>query len=322
MYLCYTTDLPDAVHNHPVDKSEAYCKDDGAMVNFVDDGTNFVADEDPEVVTKAINQNYRSIEDWMNCNKLVINADKTHYIVAAGRRAAKLRKEVKLKAGDFQIEQSENQKLLGGIVSIDGKWNMLIRDHKYSIVKQINSRLNAMKMLVNGDSKTRLMVVSAVIQSKLQYLMPLWGGAPDYLLHALQVQQLKAARLVWGYESYYWSAEKLLSRCHWLSIKQQIFYSTSVLAHSIITTRTPYHIYTGLVHQGPQYYTRAATERDQFTRHHTWEAYGGHSSLVLGSFRCRAQRYYSSLPVSVRTGTIAAVKAKLRKYVKDNIPVR
>ena len=63
LYLCYTTDLPDAVHNHPVDKSEAYCKDDGAMVNFFDDGTNFVADEDPEVVTKAIHQNYRRIED-------------------------------------------------------------------------------------------------------------------------------------------------------------------------------------------------------------------------------------------------------------------
>ena len=152
--------------------------------------------------------------------------------------------------------------------------------------------------------------------------MPLWGGAPEYLLHALQVQQLKAARLVWGYESYYWSTEKLLTKCNWLSIKQQIFYSTSVLAHSIITTRTPYHIYTGLVHQGPQYNTRAAAERDQSTRYHTLEAYGGHSSLVLGSFRCRAQRYYSSLPVSVRTGTIAAVKAKLRKYVKDNIPVR
>ena len=66
-------------------------------------------------------------------------------------------------------------------------------------------QLNALKLLQNGDSKTKLMVATAVIQSKLQYLMPLWGGAPDYLLHELQVQQLKAARLVWGYGSFYWS---------------------------------------------------------------------------------------------------------------------
>ena len=72
----------------------------------------------------------------------------------------------------------------------------------------------------------------------------------------------------------------------------------------------------------PHYKTRAAAAVDQIARYHTWEAYGGHSSLVLGSFKCRTQRYYSSLPVSVRTGTIAAVKAKIRKYVKDNIPVR
>ena len=63
LYLCYTTDLPDAVHNHPVNNSEAYCKDDGAMVNFVDDGTSYVSDEDPQVVTEAMNQNYKRIEE-------------------------------------------------------------------------------------------------------------------------------------------------------------------------------------------------------------------------------------------------------------------
>ena len=322
LYLCYTTDLPDAVHNHPVNNSEAYCKDDGAMVNFVDDGTSYVSDEDPQLVTEAMNQNYKRIEEWMNCNKLVINADKTHYIVGAGRRSAQLRSEVKLKAGNFEIDQSGSQKLLGGIISNDGKWNLLIRDHKNSIIKQINSRINAMKMLSNGDSKTRLMVASAVIQSKLQYLMPLWGGAPDYLLNALQVQQLKAARLVWGYQSYYWSTEKLLNKCNWLYIKQQEFYSTTVLAHSIITRSSPYHIYTGLVHSRPLYNTRAAEAADDVTRYHTWEAYGGHSGLVLGSFKCRAQRYYSSLPVAVRTGSMAAVKVKLKKHAKENVPVR
>ena len=252
LYLCYTTDLPDAIHNHQVDPAKPYCEEDGAMINFVDDGTNYVANEDPKVVTEALNINYRRIESWMHSNKLVINADKTHYTVLAGRKAGRLRNEVKLQAGEYVIKQSEHEKLLGAIVANDGKWNMMIRDHKNSIIKQINSRINAIKMLENGDRKTKLMVATAVVQSKLQYLMPLWGGAPDYLLHGLQVQQLKAARLVWGYESYYWSTEKLLSKCNWLSIKQQVFYSTCVLAHSIVSTTSPYHIYTGLVHYGTQ----------------------------------------------------------------------
>ena len=166
------------------------------------------------------------------------------------------------------------------------------------------------------------MVATSILQSKLQYLMPLWGGAPEYLLRALQVQQLRAARLVWGYKSFYWSTEKLLSKCNWLSVKQQVFYSTCVLAHSIITTGAPYHIYTGLVHNRAHYQTRAAEAEGQVPRYHTWEAYGGHSSLTLGSFKCRAQRFYASLPVAVRTGSIAAVKVKLKKHVKDTVSIR
>ena len=322
LYLCYTTDLPDAIHDHNVNREEAYCIEDGAMVNFVDDGTNYIADKDPQVVSRKLCDNYKKIENWMHTNKLVINADKTHYIVAATRKTARLRDEVKLQAGGYTIKQSENQKLLGAVVANTAKWNMYIRDHKNSIIKQLNSRINALKMLQNGDSRTKLIVATAVVQSKLQYLMPLWGGAPDYLLQALQVQQLKAARLVWGYDSFYWSTEKLLNKCNWLSVKQQVYYSTCVLAHSIIRAASPYHIYSGLVHNRAPYNTRAAAAEGELVRYHTWEAYTGHSSLTLGSFRCRAQRCYSSLPVAVRTGSLVSVKAKIKKHVKQNVLVR
>jgi hypothetical protein len=322
LYLCYTTDLPDAIHEHQVDIEEAYCEEDGAMVNFVDDGTNYFANKDPQVVTTTLSKNYEKIESWMHTNKLVINADKTHYIVVAGKKTARLREEVILETGGYRIDQSESQKLLGAVVSNDGRWNNYVRDHKNSIIKQLNSRINAMKMLQSGDTKMKLMDATAVFQSKLQYLMPLWGGAPDYLLRALQVQQLKAARLVWGYNSFYWSTEKLLSKCNWLSVKQQVFYSTCVLAHSIITTKAPYHIYTGLVHTTAHYHTRAAAAEGQGLRYHTWEAYGGHTSLTLASFKCRAQRFYSSLPVAVRTGSMASVKVKIKKHVKETVPLR
>ena len=77
LYLCYTTDLPDAIHDHSVsvNSEEAYCTEDGAMVNFVDDGTNYVGDKDPQVVSKKLSDNYKKIETWMHTNKLVINAD-------------------------------------------------------------------------------------------------------------------------------------------------------------------------------------------------------------------------------------------------------
>ena len=41
--------------------------------------------------------------------------------------------------------------------------------------------------------------------SKLSYLIILWGGAKQYLLKALQVKQLAAARTVCGVASWRWS---------------------------------------------------------------------------------------------------------------------
>ena len=113
-----------------MDIAEAYCEEDGAMVNFVDDGTNYFGDKDPQVVTTILCKNYEKIESWMHTNKLVINADKTHYIVVAGKKTARLREEVILETGGYRIDQSESQKLLGAVVSNDGRWNAYIRDHK------------------------------------------------------------------------------------------------------------------------------------------------------------------------------------------------
>ena len=61
LYLCYTTDLPDAIHEHLVNPAEAYCEEDGAMVNFVDDGTNYVGNKDPQVVTKVLCETTRKL---------------------------------------------------------------------------------------------------------------------------------------------------------------------------------------------------------------------------------------------------------------------
>ena len=191
------------------------------MVNFVDDSTAHYGNKDPCKVTKKLSDMYNRVEEWMSSNKLVINGDKTHLLVASNRAQNHRKEDVTLSAGGFNIEQSDHEKLLGGVVSYNGKWNMMITGGKKSILHQLSARLNALKLLRGADVKTRLMVATATVQSKLQYLMPLWGGAPGYLMKTLQTQQLNAARIVWGYTSFFWSTEKLLGKCGWKSVKQQ-----------------------------------------------------------------------------------------------------
>ena len=80
-------------------------------------------------------------------------------------------------------------------------------------MKQLNSRINGLKKIAsNSTFNTRLMVANGVIMSKLVYLITVWGGAQQYLVKALQVQQLTADRTVCGFYSRGWSKKKLLDK--------------------------------------------------------------------------------------------------------------
>ena len=77
---------------------------------------------------------------------------------------------------------------------------------------------------MNASFGTKLMVANGVVMSKLVYLITVWGGAQQYLLSAVQVQQIAAARAVCGFGCWRWSKKKLLDRVGWLLVRQ---YSTT-----------------------------------------------------------------------------------------------
>ena len=123
-------------------------------------------------------------------------------------------------------------------------------------MNQLTSRINGLKKISRNSSfKTRLMVANGVFMSKVVYLMAVWGGAQQYLINALQVQQLTAARAVCGFTSRWWSKHKLLDRLGWLSIRQLIQYNTILQAHKTITTGKPTPLYNSISIQHP-YQTR------------------------------------------------------------------
>ena len=88
---------------------------------------------------------------------------------------------MQVQAGPDLIKQSVSEKLLGGIIHNTGRWNEMIKGGKNSIVCQLAGRLSALKKLQQADFKSKLTVATAVIQSKIQYLLPLWWrpGIPN-----------------------------------------------------------------------------------------------------------------------------------------------
>ena len=121
------------------------------------------------------------------------------------------------------------------MVSDNLKWRNHILVGDQAIVKQLRSRVNALSMLSSrGDFKTKLMTANGIVISRICYLIiQLWGGCEGYLLHALQVQLNKAARLVTG-QSGFTSTRKLMETCRWLSVKQLVVYQSAIMIHKSI----------------------------------------------------------------------------------------
>ena len=179
--------------------------------------------------------------------------------VMGTKHTAAHRDEVKLEAGPHTILPSSTEKLLGGQISQDLKWNQHILEGDQSLVKQITSRINGLCLLSPRSSfQTRLMVANGIVISKLCYLIQLWGGCEEYLLKPLQVLQNRAARAVTGW-GWFTPKRKLLRKCNWLSIKQLVYYQSVVLAHKIATTSSPFYLAAKMTTAHPRKTRQAAS---------------------------------------------------------------
>lgn len=173
----------------------------------------------------------------------MINADKIHLLVLGTNSMAEKRNMVTMQADNHTILPSKQEKLLGCIVSDNLKWREHILDNDQSMVRQLTSRVNALSMITSkADFSTKLMVANGIVMSKICYLIQLWGGCEGYLLHSLQVQLNKAARLVTGM-SCFTSTKKLMDRCGWLTVKQLVVYQTTIMVHKTILTSRPHYLH-------------------------------------------------------------------------------
>ena len=82
-----------------------------------------------------------------------------------------------------------------------------------------------------------------IFHSKLVYLINVWGGAPIYLLKALQVQQMIAARTVCGFQCARWSRSRILKTVGWLSVRQLIEFHAILQVHKTLGSGYPRLLY-------------------------------------------------------------------------------
>ena len=321
-YILFTNDLPETVldntsHVH-LDHMTTHCAECGGLCCFADDSTYSVASRDQGVLEEKLNDRYAVLANFMGNNKLKLNDDKTHLLIMSTSRKQRLVNiNVKINTPTEEIKPIKSEKLLGIIIQNDLKWAEYILNNDKSLIKQLTSRLIALRMISWVASfKTRLMIANGIFCSKLIFQISLWGGTEDFLLNSLQVVQNKAARFVTR-RGKYTPIVNLLRQCGWLSVRQLVVYHSAVLIFKTLKTTYPKYIYKKLSSEFP-FNTRLAQSESV----RMGPEFQSKLELTEKSFMSRATLSFNKLPATLRQiPKIELFKKKLKVWVQENCKI-
>ena len=130
--------------------------------------------------------------------------------------------------GSEIIPATELEKLLGYEVHQNLGFGTFLMTGNNSVLSSLSKRIGALKSIAKvSNFKTRLSVCSSLVMSRILYMLPLFGGAPNYMLDALQKKQNEAMRLVtkrkWDDRGQLTSTRELLKQCNFLSVRQMVY---------------------------------------------------------------------------------------------------
>ena len=338
LYTLFTCDFPEVVHeancphsphNRPQEEPAFYrtmCTECGGLVCYANDSTYTVtANSEAELSTK-MSSKFQTMSQYLKDNRLCINTDKTHIMVMCTeqRRRHIDTTAVSLNTGSEVISPTPVEFLLGVQVDQNLGFGTNLFNGKSSVISSLNVRIGALKQISKISSfKTRLSVCSSLVISKILYVLPLYGGAPEYMMTALQQNMTAALRIVtknkWDVRGRrLTSAAELLNQCGLLSVKQMVFYHSVAAVHKVLNHRAPEYLHqvvtnalsSGVRHRYPTSTagTRAVTP--------------ARLSVANTSFRWRASTQYAALPQDLQQErSLPKFLTALREHTRRHVPI-
>ena len=333
LYTMYTLDFPEVVHqeNCPytqgdqVIKFRTMCSECGGICCYADDSTYSVTAATTIELSIKLEEKFKVMSSYLSENRLCINSDKTHLLIMSTRQKKRNSNEaeVSLDTGNEIISPSRSETLLGFKIQENMNFTEYLLDSKDSLIKTLNKRIGALKQIKKVASfKAKLNIANGIVMSKILYLLPLYGGCPEYLLSAIQSKQTEAMRQVTGRRwvipgRQFVSTADLLKQCGWLSIRQLSFFTTVLSVQKVLVNETPEIIYEKLT-SGKIYRTRG-TVNQSVKRTCVEEA---RLNIASSSYRWRGHRQHSSLPNNLKdVKDLSVFKCRLKTWVRENVPI-
>ena len=223
LFLIYINDLPHAItYSQPT--------------LFADDTSLLFSNKDLQLMEHCINLDLNSLLEWLNVNKIALNATKTEAILFRNARKH-LNYNIKLELNGNQLQFTSNVRYLGVTIDEFLSWSYHLNTLA-SKLRKSNGILSKLRHYLPAPSM--ISIYHALFNSHLSYASQIWGQNLPLNSRILKLQK-SAIRLI-TFSDYTAHTKPLFKNTKILPIRHQIFVSNTSLCHQILNQNCPLSI--------------------------------------------------------------------------------
>ena len=304
LFTIYSSDLFSLLESH-LPTAHAYADDTQLYLSFSpSDGTGEL-----DAVT-AIENCIRDIRQWMCVRKLMLNDDKTEFLIVGTRKQLTKVSIDGVRVGDYNISPSPSVRNLGTWFDSHLDMDVHITKTCSSAFYYLYNIRHIRKYLSRSSTET---LIHAFITSRLDYCNSLLYGLPKYQLSKLQRVMNASARLVY-------CAPKschitpLLRELHWLPVCYRIEYKIILLTFKVLHGMAPDYLRHLISVLPPSRYN--LRRNDDSAALLTFPTIRTKKTLADRSFSCAAPRLWNLLPTTIRsTSSLDIFKIRLKTFL-------
>ena len=258
-------------------------------------------------ISSILENELKLIVEWVNSNKLVLNAGKTKSILMGTRYQMRSEPKLNLKINNIPIDQVKETKLLGINFNNTLSWS----HHVDKIVSKMGRAVSVTRRISKGlPQDVTKQVLNALVLSQLDYCFVIWSSASVADIKKLQIVQNRAARCALNC-SYRTNVKYMHEKLRWLTVSQRSTYCLVNFIRNIIVNQSPKILHKSLMKLSTchQYRTRHAVEgRFNLPRVRT--------SVIQKTVMYRAVVGWNSLPgYIIQINTKEGFKAKVKQHL-------
>ena len=251
---------------------------------FADDTSIFYSHSNPHTLESVINNELKSIEVWLRCNKLSVNVKKTTYLIFKPWQKV-------ISYGGKLLTQTNSTKFLGVYIDEHLTW----KDHISYLCKQMSKSIGILfRSRFCLSSKTKLTLYYSLIYPHITYCI--WSSTYVTNLNRIYCLQKRAVRAITNSDYKAYSAP-LFSKLRILDIFQINSFETAKCMYRYHNNLLPW-LFLNLFNTSSQIHSYSTRTANNYRVHHC------RTNLKKFTILYQGPKTWNSLPVTI-TSTLS-----------------